>query len=152
MKSYILTIIVGLFIQYINAFPQNQLPSNAIIVAKDGSGKFNSVQAAVNSLSNSANSERVIYIKNGTYNEQVTIQKDFVTLIGENKDKVIITNNLNNAKPAVVLNVLLLRLNVIILRHLILLLKILHHSQETMLKLQPSIPMVISTILKIVTF
>ena len=98
MKSYILTIIVGLFIQYINAFPQNQLPSNAIIVAKDGSGKFNSVQAAVNSLSNSANSERVIYIKNGTYNEQVTIQKDFVTLIGENKDKVIITNNLNNAK------------------------------------------------------
>ncbi|OUM69938.1 carbohydrate-binding module family 1 protein, partial [Piromyces sp. E2] len=75
-----------------------QLPNNAIIVAKDGSGKYNTVQAAINSLSKSSSSERVIFIKNGKYNEQVTIQKDYVTLIGENKDKVIITYNLNNAK------------------------------------------------------
>ena len=98
MNSYIITLIIGLFIQYINAFSQSQLPNDAIIVAKDGSGKFNTIQAAVNSLSNSANSERVIFIKNGKYNEQVTIEKDFVTLIGEDKDKVIITYDLNNAK------------------------------------------------------
>ncbi|OUM63145.1 carbohydrate esterase family 8 protein, partial [Piromyces sp. E2] len=56
------------------------------------------VQAAVDALSSSANSERVIYIKNGTYKEQVTIKKKFVTLIGESKEKVIITYNLNHDK------------------------------------------------------
>ncbi|ORX85022.1 pectin lyase-like protein [Anaeromyces robustus] len=96
MKLYI-SLFITLIIQLINAFPQNQLPSDAVIVAKDGSGKFNTVQAAVDSLPN-GNSEKVIYIKSGTYNEQVSIQKNFVTLIGENKDKVIITYNLNNAK------------------------------------------------------
>jgi len=98
MKLYLFNILLLYFIQSILAFPQNKLPSNAIIVAKDGSGKYKTVQAAINSLSKSANSERVIYIKNGKYSEQVSIQKDFVTLIGENKDKVIITYNLNNAK------------------------------------------------------
>ncbi|ORX61195.1 hypothetical protein BCR36DRAFT_579233 [Piromyces finnis] len=97
MKLFLITVL-ALVIQIINAFPQSQLSGNEIVVAKDGSGKFNSIQAAVNSLSKSANSERVIYIKNGTYREQVSIQKDFVTLIGENKDKVIITYDLNNAK------------------------------------------------------
>ncbi|KAG4101326.1 pectin lyase-like protein [Neocallimastix lanati (nom. inval.)] len=71
---------------------------HALIVAKDGSGKYKTVQAAINALSSSANSERVIYIKNGTYKEQVTINKNYVTLIGQNKDKVVITYNLNNDK------------------------------------------------------
>jgi pectinesterase len=90
MKLYLFNFLLVCFIKSILTFPQNKLPSNAIIVAKDGSGKYNTVQAAVNSLPKSANSERVIYIKNGKYYEQVTIQKDFVTLIGEDKDKVII--------------------------------------------------------------
>jgi len=99
MKLYnLFNIILLCFIKSIIAFSQSQLPAGSIIVAKDGSGNFNTVQAAVDSLPKSANSERVIFIKNGTYREQVSIQKDFVTLIGENKDKVIITYDLNNAK------------------------------------------------------
>jgi len=56
------------------------------------------VQDAINSLSNSARSERVIYIKNGVYREYLLCQKNYVTLIGENRDRVIITYDLNNAK------------------------------------------------------
>jgi len=44
MKFYSLfNILLLSFIQSILAFPQNQLPSGAIIVAKVGSGKFNTV-------------------------------------------------------------------------------------------------------------
>lgn len=98
MKFFSLNIFFILFIQSIYAFSQSNLPKGSLIVAKDGSGGYKTVQAAVNALSSSASSERVIFIKSGTYKEQVSIQKNFVTLIGENKDKVIITNNLNNAK------------------------------------------------------
>ncbi|OUM57564.1 carbohydrate esterase family 8 protein, partial [Piromyces sp. E2] len=96
--KFIFKLLLVLLVQVVFAFDQKKLPRNALIVAKDGSGKYKTVQAAVNALSNNANSERVIYIKNGTYNEQVTIQKKYVTLIGQSKDKVIITNNLNHAK------------------------------------------------------
>jgi pectinesterase len=98
MRYIIKSIILLLIIQITFAFDQSKLPKNALIVAKDGSGKYKTIQAAVNALSSSANSERVIYIKNGTYKEQVTIKKNYVTLIGQNKDKVVITNNLNHAK------------------------------------------------------
>ncbi|KAG4087284.1 pectin lyase-like protein [Neocallimastix lanati (nom. inval.)] len=98
MNYIIRSIFLLLIIQITFAFDQKKLPKNAFIVAKDGSGKYKTIQAAVNALSTNANAERVIYIKNGTYKEQVTIKKKYVTLIGQNKDKVIITNNLNNAK------------------------------------------------------
>jgi len=98
MKSLTLLFMV-ICLKCIFAFPQNKLPSDAVIVAKDGSGRFRTVQEAVDSIPKNSNRvERVIYIKNGTYREQVTIKKDFITLIGENKDKVIITYDLNHAK------------------------------------------------------
>jgi len=43
MKLYLFNILLLYFIQSILAFPQNKLPSNAIIVAKDGSGKYKTV-------------------------------------------------------------------------------------------------------------
>jgi len=44
MKFYMLfNIFLISIVQIVFAFPQNQLPSGAIIVAKDGSGKFNCV-------------------------------------------------------------------------------------------------------------
>jgi len=85
-------------IQIVFAFEKDNLPEDALIVAADGSGMFKTVQEAVNSLPEDAHSEQVIYIKNGIYEEQVTIVKNYVTLIGENKNKVVITNDLNNAK------------------------------------------------------
>ncbi|ORX61193.1 pectin lyase-like protein [Piromyces finnis] len=98
VSKILINAIFALLIQCIYAFSQSNLPNGSIIVAKDGSGNYNTIQAAINALSNSASSERIIFIKSGTYNEQVSIKKHFVTLIGENKDKVIITYDLNNAK------------------------------------------------------
>jgi pectinesterase len=99
MKFYtLLSIFLIYIIQYTYSFPQNKLPKDAIIVAKDGSGNFKTVTEAINSLPNNASSERVIYIKNGTYYEYIVCQKKFVTMVGENRDKVILTYDLNNAK------------------------------------------------------
>lgn len=56
------------------------------------------VQEAVDSLPNEAENERIVFIKSGTYYEQVTIKKDYVTLMGEDKNQVWITYDLNNNK------------------------------------------------------
>ena len=56
-----------------------------IVVAKDGSGKFRTVQSAINSVP-VLNSKRVIiYVKNGIYNEKIVIPsgKNFITLKGQ---------------------------------------------------------------------
>jgi len=98
MKFCTLFSLFIIYIQCIYSFPQNKLPQGAIIVAQDGSGNFKTVQAAIDSLPKSSNTERVIYIKNGRYYEYLLCQKNFVTLVGENRDKVIITYDLNNAK------------------------------------------------------
>ena len=64
------------------------------IVAKDGSGDFTTVQSAVDDCSNVADKtvRQFIFIKNGTYEEQVTIpQNAVITMIGESRDGVNIT-------------------------------------------------------------
>ena len=56
-----------------------------MIVAKDGSGQFDSVQAAIDAVPEN-NKERVyIYIKNGVYKEKITVpeNKPFISLIGK---------------------------------------------------------------------
>lgn len=56
--------------------------SKTIVVAKDGSGNFKTVQAAVNSIPKN-NKQRVnIYIKNGTYKEKVRISQNLVSFKG----------------------------------------------------------------------
>ncbi|ORX85021.1 pectin lyase-like protein [Anaeromyces robustus] len=94
----LLKLLLIFIVKLVYAFDIDKISSNALIVANDGSEKYNSIQDAINSLPDSASSERVIYIKNGIYNEQIIIQKNYITLIGENRNEVIITNNLNNAK------------------------------------------------------
>jgi pectinesterase len=64
-----------------------------IVVAKDGSGSFTTVQAALNSIPE-GNDKRVnVYIKNGTYKEVIIVDatKNFISLIGEDKTKTILT-------------------------------------------------------------
>jgi pectinesterase len=61
-----------------------------IIVAKDGSGTFTTIQAAINSVSSSNNKNVTILVKNGTYNEHLAIDKSFISLIGEDREKTII--------------------------------------------------------------
>ena len=64
-----------------------------IVVAKDGSGDFKSIQDAVNSLPAAASNQRIICIKKGTYNEKLFLDKNFITLKGEDKEatKIIIS-------------------------------------------------------------
>ncbi len=63
-----------------------------ITVDINNQGDFTSVNEAINSVKNS-NDEVTIFIKNGVYKERVEIFRDNVTLIGESKDGVIITDS-----------------------------------------------------------
>jgi pectinesterase len=58
-----------------------------VVVSQDGSGDFISIQAALNSLTSEIKDGVVIYIKNGTYNEKIFIEKSNIALVGEDKDK-----------------------------------------------------------------
>ena len=61
-----------------------------ITVAKDGSGDYTCVQEAIDSITSVP---ETVFIKNGIYKERVEIHKDNITLIGENADGTVITNN-----------------------------------------------------------
>ncbi|KAL5057701.1 hypothetical protein RYX36_029305 [Vicia faba] len=68
-----------------------------VVVAKDGSGKFKTVAEAVASAPNKGKTRYVIYVKKGTYKENVEIssQKTNVMLLGDGMDATIITGSLN---------------------------------------------------------
>lgn len=62
-----------------------------MIVCKDGTGDFTTIQEAVNSIPDD-NRERVtIHIKQGIYYEKLNITKNNISLIGENEDNTKIT-------------------------------------------------------------
>lgn len=65
-----------------------------IVVDINGKGDFRSIQNAINSLSDSAASARIILIKNGIYHEKIFIQKHNIVLQGEDRDKTIITQDI----------------------------------------------------------
>ena len=65
--------------------------ARTITVSPDGRSDFKTIQQAINSLPDSASEDRVIYIKNGTYNEKIFIAKHHIALVGESRDKTIIT-------------------------------------------------------------
>jgi pectinesterase len=57
-----------------------------IIVAKDGSGLFKSIQEALNSEPTDNNKNIIILIRKGVYHEKLYITKSYVTLVGEDRD------------------------------------------------------------------
>lgn len=69
-----------------------------VVVAKDGSGKYKTVNEAI-AAAPSSNSRYVIHIKKGTYKENVVIasNKKNIMLIGDGSDNTVITGNLNYA-------------------------------------------------------
>lgn len=68
-----------------------------LVVAADGSGQFQTVQAAIDSIPNENTGRRVIVIKPGTYRERLSVSesKPFLILRGADKDaaRTIITFN-----------------------------------------------------------
>jgi pectinesterase len=64
-----------------------------LVVAKDGSGNYASVQAAINAVPDNNSSWFKIYIKNGTYREVITVSstKTYVWLIGQSNTGTILT-------------------------------------------------------------
>lgn len=67
--------------------------SQTIIVAKDGSGQFTSIQPALDAVPLNNSKSIVIFIRNGTYKEKLHLDstKNFVTLIGEDKFNTILS-------------------------------------------------------------
>eukprot|EP00250_Pteridium_aquilinum_P018113 c23952_g1_i1 orf=1-1314(-) len=76
----------------------SSITANAV-VAKDGSGQYKTVTAAVNAIPSSYSGRYVIYIKAGVYNEVLNVTKDQknVTFVGDGIGKTIITGNRNVA-------------------------------------------------------
>ncbi|EEF43910.1 Pectinesterase precursor, putative [Ricinus communis] len=68
-----------------------------VIVAKDGSGKYKTVKEAVAAAPNNGKTRYVIYVKKGTYKENVEIgnSKKNIMLVGDSMDSTIITGSLN---------------------------------------------------------
>lgn len=75
-----------------SAFAKEQY-ATYITVAKDGSGDFTSINAAIESCKSFPYKRITIYIKNGVYHEKVVIPawNTKISLIGQSKDSTIIT-------------------------------------------------------------
>src|ERR1043166_929034 len=65
-----------------------------IVVDINGKGDFKTIQAAINSLSDSSSTPRIIYIKSGIYNEKIFIEKHHIVFEGEDRDKTIIAQDI----------------------------------------------------------
>ncbi|KAK3035073.1 hypothetical protein RJ639_032575 [Escallonia herrerae] len=79
----------------LEAFP-NVINAN-VVVAKDGSGNYKTIQEAVASAPNNGKSRYIIYVKKGTYKENIEIgkAKKNVMITGDGMDSTIITGSLN---------------------------------------------------------
>ncbi|TYG55505.1 hypothetical protein ES288_D09G278700v1 [Gossypium darwinii] len=68
-----------------------------IVVAKDGSGKYDTITKALAEVPPKSPNRFIIHIKAGTYKEQVLLPKEMtnVMFIGDGPTKTIITNDLN---------------------------------------------------------
>ena len=81
--------------------PASLSPTRAdLTVAADGSGDFTTVQQAVDRVPENNSRRFVIYIKPGTYKEQVRvpIDKPYVTFLGDTPEKTVLTFNLSNSQ------------------------------------------------------
>jgi pectinesterase len=81
-----------------NCFAKSLKPD--IIVAKDGSGDFKTLQAAIDSIPKGNKERKVIYIKNGTYIEHILIENSFLTFVGQDRKKTRIQWVINDPRLA----------------------------------------------------
>jgi pectinesterase len=74
-------------------------PAPDIVVAKDGSGQFDTVQAAVQSIPKDNMQRTVVLVRNGLYNEKVRVDAPYVTLRGESRHGVRIAFDAPSSAP-----------------------------------------------------
>lgn len=75
---------------------QSSFLKKNVVVAQDGSGNYKTIQGALNAASKRKGSSRyVIYIKAGTYNENVEVGKSLknIMFVGDGMGKTIITGS-----------------------------------------------------------
>lgn len=91
--KYLLAAFVLLLNIPLYARPQ-QYPAS-FTVAQDGSGDFKTIQEAVNAVRDLSQQQVRIFIRKGTYHEKLVIPswKIKISLVGEDKESTIITNN-----------------------------------------------------------
>ncbi|MBD0367202.1 MAG: pectin esterase, partial [Flavisolibacter sp.] len=83
------------FFCFIHLWAQPQTFPTSFTVAQDGSGNFKTIQEAVNAVRDLSQQQVTIFIKKGIYNEKLVIPcwKTNISLVGENKENTIITND-----------------------------------------------------------
>ncbi|PIN02145.1 Pectinesterase [Handroanthus impetiginosus] len=69
-----------------------------VVVAKDGSGKYETIGDALKDVPDKSKKRFVIYVKMGVYFENVRIEKSKwnVMMVGDGKDATIVSGSLNN--------------------------------------------------------
>jgi pectinesterase len=87
MKKFLLYIILSLTLASVKAQVK-------IVVDPSGKGNFTSIQSAINSLSDSSATARIIFIKKGIYKEKIFISKHNIVLEGEDRSSTIITQDI----------------------------------------------------------
>lgn len=71
-----------------------------IHIAQDGSGDFVSIQEGLNSIPQNNDSEVILFIHNGTYQERVTVTVPYVTFLGESRENTRLTFGLYAQMPS----------------------------------------------------
>lgn len=100
MKKFILSLLLPAAVAVCRAQPVTRIYKE-ITVAQDGSGDFKTIQEAVNAVRDLGAIQVPIHIKKGIYHEKLVIPswKTHISLIGEDKENTIITNNDYSGKP-----------------------------------------------------
>ncbi len=63
------------------------------IIARDGSGDFTSIQAAIDAVPMSSRVPTILLLRMDEYHERVIVNKDNLRIIGETRDRTVITNS-----------------------------------------------------------
>lgn len=104
MKLYTLWLALSWFLAMAGLAPAQAAappsPIGTFTVAPDGSGDFRTVQEAINAVPDLRKKVTTIFIKKGTYKEKLVLagSKTMVHLVGEDRDKTILTYDDYNQK------------------------------------------------------
>jgi len=87
----------------LNCFSIKAENKTSVVVAKDGSGDYTSIQEAINHCKAFRNYEQEIFIKNGVYHEKILVDSFLINikLIGESSDSTVITNSDHAGMPGI---------------------------------------------------